>query len=109
VVITALPENAAADVERVARAWRACDAIIHRLTPEEHDKVFAAVSHLPHLLAYALVDDIAKNRTPTCCSSTPPAASAISPGSPVVAEMWRDISLANQRPCWPNWMPTWRS
>ncbi|HEX8406715.1 MAG TPA: prephenate dehydrogenase/arogenate dehydrogenase family protein, partial [Duganella sp.] len=59
VVLTALDENSAADIERVAAAWRACHAVIHRLTPQEHDKVFAAVSHLPHLLAYALVDDIA--------------------------------------------------
>lgn len=97
VVITALPENAAADVERVAQAWRACHAIIHRLTPEEHDKVFAAVSHLPHLLAYALVDDIAKK--PHADLLFQYAASGfrdftrIAGSSP---EMWRDISLANQ-------------
>jgi prephenate dehydrogenase len=97
VVITALPENAAEDVERVAQAWRACDAIIHRLTPEEHDKVFAAVSHLPHLLAYALVDDIA--RKPHADLLFQYAASGfrdftrIAGSSP---EMWRDISLANQ-------------
>ena len=57
-VLTPLPENAEADVERVATAWRACGAIVHRLRPQEHDKVFAAVSHLPHLLAFALVDDL---------------------------------------------------
>ncbi|HEX5341522.1 MAG TPA: prephenate dehydrogenase/arogenate dehydrogenase family protein [Duganella sp.] len=97
VVITALPENAAEDVERVAQAWRACHAIIHRLTPEEHDKVFAAVSHLPHLLAYALVDDIA--RKPHADLLFQYAASGfrdftrIAGSSP---EMWRDISLANQ-------------
>jgi prephenate dehydrogenase len=96
-VITALPENASESVERVAQAWRLCGAIIHRLTPEEHDKVFAAVSHLPHLLAYALVDDIAAK--PHAALLFQYAASGfrdftrIAGSSP---EMWRDISLANR-------------
>jgi prephenate dehydrogenase len=96
-VITALPENPAALVERVESAWRLCGAIIHRLTPEEHDKVFAAVSHLPHLLAYALVDDIAAK--PHADLLFQYAASGfrdftrIAGSSP---EMWRDISLANR-------------
>jgi prephenate dehydrogenase len=96
-VITALPENPAESVERVAAAWRLCGAIIHRLTPEEHDKVFAAVSHLPHLLAYALVDDIAAK--PHAGLLFQYAASGfrdftrIAGSSP---EMWRDISLANR-------------
>jgi prephenate dehydrogenase len=96
-VITALPENPAALVERVESAWRVCGAIIHRLTPEEHDKVFAAVSHLPHLLAYALVDDIAAK--PHADLLFQYAASGfrdftrIAGSSP---EMWRDISLANR-------------
>lgn len=97
VVLTALDENAAEDVERVAASWRACHAVIHRLTPQEHDKVFAAVSHLPHLLAYALVDDIANK--PHADLLFQYAASGfrdftrIAGSSP---EMWRDISLANQ-------------
>ncbi len=97
VVLAPLAENAPADVERVAAAWRACGAIIHRLTPQEHDKVFAAVSHLPHLLAYALVDDIANK--PHAELLFQYAASGfrdftrIAGSSP---EMWRDISLANQ-------------
>jgi len=96
-VLTPLPENGAAQVERVAGAWRACGAVIHRLTPEEHDKVFAAVSHLPHLLAYALVDDIANKAHADLLFQY--AASGfrdftrIAGSSP---EMWRDISLANQ-------------
>lgn len=96
-VITALPENPAASVERVAQAWRLCGAIIHRLAPEEHDKVFAAVSHLPHLLAYALVDDIAAK--PHADLLFQYAASGfrdftrIAGSSP---EMWRDISMANR-------------
>jgi prephenate dehydrogenase len=96
-VIAPLPENSAADIERVMQAWRACGSIIHRLTAEEHDRVFAAVSHLPHLLAFALVDDIA--RKPHADLLFQYAASGfrdftrIAGSSP---EMWRDISLANQ-------------
>lgn len=96
-VITRLPENTDRDVERVAKAWELCGAIIHRLTPEEHDRVFAAVSHLPHLLAYALVDDVA--RKPHADVLFQYAASGfrdftrIAGSSP---EMWRDISVANQ-------------
>jgi prephenate dehydrogenase len=96
-VLTPLPENAEADVEKVAAAWRACGAVIHRLTAEEHDKVFAAVSHLPHVLAFALVDDIAAK--PHADLLFQYAASGfrdftrIAGSSP---EMWRDISLANR-------------
>ncbi|MBC7858003.1 MAG: prephenate dehydrogenase/arogenate dehydrogenase family protein [Burkholderiaceae bacterium] len=96
-VLAPLPENAPADVERVAKAWRDCGAIVHLLAAEEHDKVFAAVSHLPHLLAFALVDDIANK--PHADLLFQYAASGfrdftrIAGSSP---EMWRDISLANQ-------------
>lgn len=97
VVITALPENGAGDVERVAAAWQACGAIIHRLSPQEHDAVFASVSHLPHVLAFALVDDIAGK--PHAATLFQYAASGfrdftrIAGSSP---EMWRDITLANR-------------
>lgn len=97
VVLAPLPENAPDDVARVAAAWQQCGAIIHQLTPQQHDRVFASVSHLPHLLAYALVDDIA--RKPHADLLFQYAASGfrdftrIAGSSP---EMWRDIALANQ-------------
>lgn len=97
VVLTALPENDPNDVARVAWAWDQCGAAIHHLTPQQHDQVFAAVSHLPHLLAYALVDDVA--RKPHADLLFQYAASGfrdftrIAGSSP---EMWRDISLANK-------------
>ncbi|HEU4853284.1 MAG TPA: prephenate dehydrogenase/arogenate dehydrogenase family protein [Telluria sp.] len=97
-VLTPLPENSQADVERVANAWAACGAVIHKLGAEEHDRVFAAVSHLPHLLAYALVDDIANK--PHASQLFQYAASGfrdftrIAGSSP---EMWRDISMANRQ------------
>ncbi len=97
VVLTALPENAQACVAKVTFAWEQCGAIIHRLSAEEHDAVFAAVSHLPHLLAYALVDDIAARgnaaRLFQYAASGFRDFTRIAGSSP---EMWRDISLANR-------------
>lgn len=97
VVITRLIENSDQAVELVAQAWRACGAIIHQLSPSEHDQVFASVSHLPHLLAYALVDDIAAkphaDRLFQYAASGFRDFTRIAGSSP---EMWRDISLANR-------------
>jgi len=97
VILTPLPENSSEQVAKVASAWQQCGALIHQLTPQEHDAVFAAVSHLPHLLAYALVDDIASR--PNAERLFQYAASGfrdftrIAGSSP---EMWRDIALANR-------------
>jgi prephenate dehydrogenase len=96
VILTPLAENAAKDVDYVGAAWESCGAKIHRLTPEEHDRVFAAVSHLPHLLAYALVDDIASK--PHAELLFQYAASGFRDFTRIAAsspEMWRDITLAN--------------
>ena len=84
-------------MERVEDAWRACGARVSRLAPEEHDALLAAVSHLPHVLAYALVHDIA--RRPNAGELFSFAAGGfrdftrIASSSP---EMWRDICLANR-------------
>jgi prephenate dehydrogenase len=97
VVLTPLAENAAASVATVRAAWEACGAVVNELTAEGHDRVFAAVSHLPHLLAFALVHEIAQRdnseqlfgfaaggfRDFTRIASSHP-------------EMWRDICLANR-------------
>ena len=97
VVLTPLPENQPAAVARVGAAWEICGARVSELTPEEHDRVFAAVSHLPHLLAFALVHDLSRRdnadqlfgfaaggfRDFTRIASSHP-------------EMWRDICVANR-------------
>jgi len=97
VVLTPLPENSHADVERVRAAWQACGAVVSELTPEQHDEVFAAVSHLPHLLAFTLVHDLAQRDNRDLLLSF--AASGFRDFTRIAAsspEMWRDISLANR-------------
>jgi prephenate dehydrogenase len=97
VVICRAAETMPSAAERVAAMWRECGADIHEMSAAEHDDVFAAVSHLPHLLAFALVDMLAG--MPRADQYFNYAASGfrdftrIAGGSP---EMWRDISAANR-------------
>ena len=53
-------ENSNPDaLEKIQNLWKAFGSEIVTLTPEEHDRIYAAVSHLPHLIAYALVNTVA--------------------------------------------------
>ena len=71
--------------------------MVSELTPQQHDEVFAAVSHLPHLLSFALVHDLAQRDNRDQLLSF--AASGFRDFTRIAAsspEMWRDISLANR-------------
>ena len=97
VVMTPVPENTAQGVERVRRAWQICGASVSLMSPQEHDLVFAAVSHLPHLLAYALVDDLARRDNAPLLFSY--AAGGFRDFTRIAGshpEMWRDICVANR-------------
>ncbi len=97
VVLTPTPETNIHALAGVAELWQKCGAKVSEMPAETHDSIFAAVSHLPHLLAFALVDDIAAR--PNAAQLFSFAASGfrdftrIAGSSP---EMWRDISLANK-------------
>ena len=97
VVVTPLPENNDERLDHIKRAWSLCGADIYELTPEIHDKVFAAVSHLPHLLSFALVHDLAVRDDADLFFTF--AASGFRDFTRIAAshpEMWRDICLANR-------------
>jgi len=97
VVLTPLPENAPEAVERVRAAWAACGATVHEMAPARHDQVFAAVSHLPHLLSFALVHDLAQRENREEFFRF--AASGFRDFTRIAAshpEMWRDICIANK-------------
>lgn len=59
VILTPLPETDEDALEKVAKMWRITGANVVNLGVEHHDEVLAATSHLPHMLAYALVDCLA--------------------------------------------------
>jgi len=97
VVLTPLAESDPDAVECMADLWQSCGARIQRLTPAEHDGIFATVSHLPHLLAFSYVNMIAdKDNAERCLDFASTGFrdfTRIAGSSP---EMWRDICLANR-------------
>ncbi len=61
VILTPLPENDPQAVYQVHAMWRLLGAEVLAMGLERHDQVLAATSHLPHLLAYAIVDVLAQD------------------------------------------------
>jgi prephenate dehydrogenase len=97
VVLTPLPENAPGATATVRALWEATGATVIDMTAERHDAILAAVSHLPHVLAFGLVEELALR--PDAADYFRFAAGGfrdftrIASSSP---EMWRDIALANR-------------
>jgi prephenate dehydrogenase len=97
VVLAPLAENPPEAVSAVEQAWTACGARVGRMNPEEHDAVLAAVSHLPHLLAYALVHEVAGRENAAQLFGY--AAGGFRDFTRIASshpEMWRDICVANR-------------
>ena len=96
-ILTPLADTHPDALARVTALWQTCGAKITAMQAMEHDAIFAAVSHLPHLLAYTLVDMLAQRENADQLFGL--AASGfrdftrIAGSSP---EMWRDIAIANQ-------------
>jgi prephenate dehydrogenase len=97
VILTPQRETAAAAVTLVTRAWQACGARVTRLAADQHDAVLAAVSHLPHVVAYALVNMLAGRRNAAQLFGFSAGGLRdtvrIAGSSP---EMWADICIANR-------------
>ncbi|WP_159875351.1 prephenate dehydrogenase [Aquitalea denitrificans] len=97
VVLTPLPQTSITACDTVAELWQACGAVIHRMSPAEHDSVFATVSHLPHLLAFAYVGMVAGKDDASRCFDF--AATGFRDFTRIAGshpEMWKDITLANR-------------
>lgn len=97
VVLCPLQENSRADVAAVRAMWETAGGVCEIMSAVQHDAVFAAVSHLPHLLSYALVAQVANAEDAAlklaCAGGGFRDFTRIAASSP---EMWRDICLANR-------------
>ena len=97
VILTPLPKTAPELVQKAIDTWAGVGATVLRMTPENHDAAFAAVSHLPHILAFAYFNAVSRQ---------PAGRDYLSLGGPgfrdftrIAAsnpEVWRDILISNR-------------
>ncbi len=97
VVLTPIERTNAVQVQQAVDVWSALGCRVVKMTPESHDAAFAAISHLPHLIAFALINSI------TGQPSGKDFLSLAGPGfrdfSRIAASdptMWRDVMLSNR-------------
>lgn len=97
VILTPVDKTQAAHLKKAQDLWEALGCHVQKMTPEAHDAAFAAVSHLPHLLAFALMHGIIHQ---------PQGKEFLGLGGPGFKDftriaasdpkMWRDVLLANR-------------
>jgi cyclohexadieny/prephenate dehydrogenase len=88
-----------AALDSVARLWSACGANVEVMTPEHHDQVLAITSHLPHLIAYTIVDTASTLESHTQKEVIKFSAGGFRDFTRIAASdpvMWRDVFLTNK-------------
>ncbi len=98
-ILTPLPETSEAATRRVAALWRRLGAEVEIMDPVHHDRVMAVVSHIPHLIAYAIVGTASHLEEVTEREVIKYAAGGFRDFTRIAASdpvMWRDIFLANR-------------
>lgn len=96
-ILTPLPQNSIRQIKMASEVWTAIGSHVSQMTPEAHDATFAAVSHLPHLLAFAAVN--ALTAQPQGAAFLEMAGPGFRDFSRIAASdpaVWRDILSANQ-------------
>jgi prephenate dehydrogenase len=96
-IVTPMTSSGQTQVQLAKQIWKSLGSFITELTPAEHDAAFAAVSHLPHVLAYAIIRGIFQQHNgPELIALGGPGFrdfSRIAASDPVV---WRDILSTNR-------------
>lgn len=96
-ILTPLPDNSIRQIKMASEVWTAIGSHVSHMTPEAHDATFAAVSHLPHLLAFAAVNALTSQAQGAAFLEMAGPGfrdfSRIAASDPAV---WRDILSANR-------------
>ncbi len=97
IILTPVEETSAEALAKVEAMWRLCGAEVTCMSVEHHDEVLAATSHLPHMLAFSLVDSLARMKENDEIFRYAAGGfrdfTRIASSNPV---MWRDICIANR-------------
>ncbi len=97
VILTPLPQTSPELVQKATDCWAAIGSQVLRMTPENHDAAFAAVSHLPHMLAFAYFNSVA--RQPAGRDFLSLAGPGFRDFTRIAASdpaVWRDILMSNR-------------
>lgn len=97
IILTPIPRTDEARLRQAEELWQALDCQTAVMTPEQHDASFAAVSHLPHLLAFALINGImSQSQGHDYLALAGPGFRDFSRIAASDPDMWRDVLLANR-------------
>jgi prephenate dehydrogenase len=98
VILTPTERTQAAQLQRAEAVWTALGCKVRKMSPEQHDAAFAAVSHLPHLLSFALMNAISgQPQGPDFLSLAGPGFRDFTRIAASDPKVWRDILLSNRQ------------
>jgi prephenate dehydrogenase len=98
VILTPVDRTDPAMLDKAGRLWEGLGCTVLRMTPDAHDAAFAAVSHLPHLIAFALINGIASQaEVKEFLALAGPGFRDFTRIAASEPKMWRDILLANRQ------------
>ena len=99
VILTPIPETDADALDRVSAMWRSVGSVVLEMDVAHHDRILAATSHLPHMLAYTLVDMLGRMEERSeifgCSAGGLRDFTRVASSDP---RMWHDICVANRGP-----------
>lgn len=96
-IITPIERTLTTKIDQAAATWRAIGCEVVHMSPEQHDAAFAAISHLPHMLAFALMNSIGSQADgETFLSLAGPGFRDFSRIAASDPHVWRDVLVANR-------------